>query len=620
MTIEIPRLFIEHVLLGSPNARRQLQDSPILGDVWIKFGDEPAKRQQLLITSHKSTTARAAATAIYRRMKPMKTATVADIGFLQGVVAASLTFEEVLRDIVPLTSWWNDENTQKEIKAYLRPGSAAKIDRVVETVLRDADADLASLPQSGAGERLSALDRYAVLAGLMLWAADERSAIDLPSNEDKKVKAFAAAVLSAQPPIGRILRKILDEIHKAGSADTMLFQVSLNRQATAAIYRSVPAVKGDAARSLFSVNCSDIAWAIIDSGIDGTHPALRDKEGNSRVVRSYDFTNFRRIVSLSNEDAEFRKENLKELRKNRTTPLPKNADKLLLELAKNAHATDEARGINWDHVEKLVKLGEKDVPTTDHGTHVAGILGARKDDDDADAMNGMCPDIMLYDFRVLGPTLKDTEFAIIGALQYIRHLNARHSFVTIHGANLSLSIPHDVRNYACGRTPICMECEQLVDAGVVVVAAAGNLGYQRFETRDGLYEGYAAFSVTDPGNADGVITVGATHRFSPHTYGVSFFSSRGPTGDGRSKPDLVAPGERIRATIPGKQWGDLDGTSMAAPHVSGAAAMLMARYTELIGQPRRIKRILCDTATDLGRERSFQGRGMLDVLRAFQSI
>jgi len=122
-----------------------------------------------------------------------------------------------------------------------------------------------------------------------------------------------------------------------------------------------------------------------------------------------------------------------------------------------------------------------------------------------------------------------------------------------------------------------------------------------------------------------VITVGATHRNWPHTFGVSFFSSRGPTGDGRLKPDLVAPGERIRAPFPGGydrggDWGDLDGTSMAAPHVGGAAAMLLARYSELIGQPRRVKRILCDTATDLGRERSFQGHGMLDVLRAFQSI
>jgi hypothetical protein len=46
---------------------------------------------------------------------------------------------------------------------------------------------------------------------------------------------------------------------------------------------------------------------------------------------------------------------------------------------------------------------------------------------------------------------------------------------------------------------------------------------------------------------------------------------------------------------------------MAAPHVSGAAAMLMARYPELIGNPLRIKRILCDTATDLGRADDAKG-------------
>jgi hypothetical protein len=235
-------------------------------------------------------------------------------------------------------------------------------------------------------------------------------------------------------------------------------------------------------------------------------------------------------------------------------------------------------------------------------------------------VDGMCPDINLYDFRVLAPGLEDTEFAIIAALQFIRHLNQRDTFMTIHGANMSLSIPHNVRNYACGQTPICEECNRLSENGVVVVAAAGNHGYKTFTTNEGAFDGYAAFSITDPGNAEEVITVGATHRFWPHTYGVSFFSSRGPTGDGRMKPDLVAPGEKIRAPLLSGQWGDQDGTSMAAPHVSGAAAMLMARYSELRARPRRIKKILCETATDLGRERSFQGRGMLDVLRAFQSV
>ena len=54
--------------------------------------------------------------------------------------------------------------------------------------------------------------------------------------------------------------------------------------------------------------------------------------------------------------------------------------------------------------------------------------------------------------------------------------------------------------------------------------------------------------------------------------------------------------------------------------VSGVSAMLMARYSELIGQPERIKSILCETATDLGRERYFQGHGLVDALRALQSV
>src|SRR5215469_4834198 len=119
--------------------------------------------------------------------------------------------------------------------------------------------------------------------------------------------------------------------------------------------------------------------------------------------------------------------------------------------------------------------------------------------------DGMCPDISLYDFRVLGRDEKDTEFAIIAALQFIRYLNDRDNFFTIHGANLSLSIRHDVHNFACGRTPICVECERLVETGIVVVAAAGNHGYKSFATADGPFESYAAFSITDPGNASEVI-------------------------------------------------------------------------------------------------------------------
>jgi serine protease AprX len=384
-------------------------------------------------------------------------------------------------------------------------------------------------------------------------------------------------------------------------------------------------VKADAARTLFTVACKDIVWAVIDSGIDANHRAFRADDGrDSRIRRSFDFTTIRQILSLGNLNDATRRQRVSGLLKRRLVHRPerKEADAHLRELAEGASA---GKPLNWEIVEKLIEIDpKKSSPPVNHGTHVAGILGASKagapPGEAGDWADGMCPDINIYDFRVLGPTMEETEFAIVAALQYVRYINERNSFITIHGANLSMSIPHDVRNYACGRTPVCNECERLVNSGVVVVAAAGNRGYQNFETKDGLYEGYAAFSITDPGNADGVITVGATHRFWPHTYGVSFFSSRGPTGDGRLKPDLVAPGERIRAPLPEGEWGDLDGTSMAAPHVSGAAAMLMSRYSELIGQPRRIKEILCESATDLGREKSFQGHGMLDVLRAFQKV
>jgi subtilisin family serine protease len=134
------------------------------------------------------------------------------------------------------------------------------------------------------------------------------------------------------------------------------------------------------------------------------------------------------------------------------------------------------------------------------------------------------------------------------------------------------------------------------------------------------------------------ITVGATHRDMPHTYGVSYFSSKGPTGDGRLKPDLVAPGERITSCAAGKAlvsafpggkapapartavYVEDSGTSMAAPHVSGAVANFLSIRREFIGRPDDVKKVFLESATSLGRERYFQGYGLVDLMRAIQSI
>jgi hypothetical protein len=639
MAISLPRSLVEYVLLGPAGDRRQLQDSPILGDVWIAFAKDPAKPQELLVTPHRAQTAGLVAAEIDRLIERGPD-DPADIAYLQGIIAARLRFAEVLTIIVPMTDWWQSPRIWKDLRTYLEgEGGSRRIEWLVDIVRRMAAHWSAPARYPRVDEYLSAFDRYAALAGLILWAS---------GNEAQTKKrgfasvegAIAAAIRDGVNRIADCLKNSFHEIRDRFPVESrrkrapLVFQISLNREATLALTRSVPAVKADAARTLFSVKCSEIAWAVIDSGINGRHAAFKGPDGESRVKSSFDFSNIRKIVSLDNlrilgrsaQNEEKRAERLKEvLHDNLKERLsPDHAVELLTSLAEDAVSR---RPVHWEFVRPFVEIDVETPPrVSDHGTHVAGILGANRagaddlpEDLRSDYADGMCPDIRLYDFRVLAPTVRETEFAIIAALQYIRYMNQRHDYLTIHGVNLSLSIPHDVRNYACGRTPVCLECERLVDSGVVVVAAAGNLGYQSFETKEGSYEGYAAFSVTDPGNADGVITVGATHRYSPHTYGVSFFSSRGPTGDGRLKPDLVAPGERIRAPFR-EGWGDLDGTSMAAPPVSGAAAMLMARYSELIGQPRRIKCILCQSATDLGRERSFQGHGMLDVLRAFQSL
>jgi serine protease AprX len=627
------RALVELVLLGPTSNRRQLQDSPILGDVWIGFAAKPAKPMDLLITPYKNRPAGPVAVDIARRIRELdlsrKEDETADVAYLQGFVAARLFFREVLQVVVPMTQWWRDQKVQEGLQSYTntKDGLLEKIEAIIkwaQAVDQDTQAKL-----GGAFAGFSAWDRYATLAGIILWAAKQErggTASDLlmPTEDD---------LGSIVEEIDRLLRKIQQDQFPE---QAQVWQVSLNREAMPALEKSVPAVKGDAARTLFNVRCDDIKWAILDSGIDGTHPVFKDKKGGTRIVKAFDFSNIRKIVSLDNLNTGTPgfKQRLGELRMGREDRLSeKEVVRILTALAEDA---DNDRPINWELVEKFIAINPATPPHGGHGTHVAGIIGANsglpkrtadgtdiaqaENRSDSDYADGMCPDIKLYDFRVLANSVQDTEFAIIAALQYIRYLNERNAYISIHGANLSLSIPHDVRNYACGRTPVCDECERLVESGVVVVAAAGNLGYQSFETKKGSYEGYTAFSITDPGNADDIITVGSTHRYRPHTYGISFFSSRGPTGDGRMKPDLVAPGERIQSSLPNQEWGELDGTSMAAPHVSGAAAMLMARYPELIGQPRRIKSILCESATDLGRERSFQGHGMLDVLRAFQMI
>jgi serine protease AprX len=679
--MRIEREWLEQLIFGAAAARRYTQDSPILPDVWLRYGtadhDDPLRLSvDLLLTPHRNNSVgdlaktlgsqlkRARAEPRFEQMHPDYEPI--GLAFNQTTVVARLYFEELLQTVLPMSEWWQKYAERPEGGGidFASPATRKALVPALQDFAKSESARRGMVSEGDAtGFTASGELLWLVrLAGVLLAASREPN---LDSVQGRKER-FKAIVADHE----RVAREFCDAMAghvRPDPESPKLFMVSVNRRAAPTVSQSVLAIKADAARLLFGLTCDQINWAILDTGIDATHPAFRarnpkDLDANggrkpfteafgpkdknqTRVKATYDFTLVRQLLSSDADDIAGvikRLERASQGTKEDST----EGRRLRRELARWTRLGDRripkekleelresvggGRAFNWTGLEKVLRMEPAAYvpPEHDHGTHVAGILGADwavacpdagQDRVTEQDLKGVCPDINLYDFRVLDENGRGDEFSIIAAMQYIRTVNANLTAPLIHGVNLSLSIRHDVANYACGRTPICDEAERLVAGGVVVVTAAGNDGYMHYTTPEGRAEGYRSISITDPGNAETVITVGATHRYQPHTYGVSYFSSRGPTGDGRVKPDLVAPGEKIEGPVPSGLEAK-DGTSMAAPHVSGAAALLMSRHRELIGQPLRVKQILCSTATDLGRERYFQGSGMLDVLRALQEI
>ena len=618
------RTQVESLIYGDPNERQRFtQDFPVLPDVWIAYGQEPAKLFELLLTPHTRSDAPSLARALRERLRAEEEVTkpqgtgprtvdiayqTARVLFNESVVLACLSFAELIRVAMPLTDWW----------AHVIAPIASIWSR--EALVNFAKNEETAHVQSKGDPKL--LKKMITLVGSIEYDRLhplEKGPRPAPAPSDQ-INAFADLVSGLTNPQ-----------EKRG----LLWGISQNRKASTTIWRSRNTVKADAAARLFQVDTTGIRWAVLDTGIDARHPAFKrrnadgkvkeepdqDEEGMdqfpSRVIRTYDFL---RIKDLLNPDTPIKSEGTAAEQMD-----PEDLELLRKDLQRNLL---RGRAVDWDLIKPFLRISHSSEqayqpPKDPHGTHVAGIIAANWPEAQGTALEmplkGMCPELELFDLRVLGED--GDEFTIMAALQFVRYLNAHRDLMAIHGVNLSMSVPHDVANYACGRTPVCEECERVVANGVVVVTAAGNRGFNKLiEAEDGAKGDYRYISITDPGNSQNVITVGSTHRFKPHNYGVSFFSSRGPTGDGRSKPDLVAPGERIDSCTPECKYGTMDGTSMAAPHVSGAAALLIGRNRELIGQPMRIKEILCTSATDLGREPRFQGAGMVDVLRALQSL
>jgi serine protease AprX len=234
-------------------------------------------------------------------------------------------------------------------------------------------------------------------------------------------------------------------------------------------------------------------------------------------------------------------------------------------------------------------IGSGSSPYDDHGhgTHCSSIAAG------ADSPYGVAPGASLMGAKVCNSGGSCPDSAIIQGID----------FGVAQGADVeSLSLGGPGGD---GTSAIAQECNWAVSQGVCVVVAAGN-------------DGPSCCTVSTPGDATGVITVAASDKSDA----LASFSSRGPTTDDRTKPDITAPGVSIYAAARGTSCSDtgMSGTSMATPHIAGVAALMLdARGT---ATPLQIKNCMGATAVDkynAGKD-ALWGWGRVDAYAAVNQV
>lgn len=347
-----------------------------------------------------------------------------------------------------------------------------------------------------------------------------------------------------------------------GASLPSVYRMFVNSRKKALMRRSVAAIQATTARLGYGADGSGITWAVLDTGIDAAHPHFKDKD----------------IAPGGN-----------------------------IEKA-------------WDCTRRGAIREGGDSDPNGHRTHVAGIIAGGMTDL---KISSVAPKTRLISYKVLGDDGGGNDAWIIKAIEHVWTQNETARRLVIQGVNLSLGGPFDATSFGCGDSPLCSSLYRLIRQGVVVVLAAGNEGSGEI-----IVDGNAStlsldLSIGDPANLEEAIAVGSVHPTLPHRYGTSYFSSRGPTADGRQKPDLVAPGERIlscrsgsgKRTTEESLYVEQSGTSMAAPHVSGLLAAFLSVRREFIGRPEQVKSILLEHCTDLIRDRYQQGAGLPNLAK-----
>ena len=238
-----------------------------------------------------------------------------------------------------------------------------------------------------------------------------------------------------------------------------------------------------------------------------------------------------------------------------------------------------------------------DAQHSGHATHVAGIAAGNANTTAVGrgtTVSGIAPRAYIGNYKVLTiPTASGLG------------LNGNSPEIAA-GIEAAVADGMDVINLSLGepeveptRDLVTRAVDGAVDAGVVVSIAAGNDG-----------DSFGAGSVSSPGSAARAITAAALATRTS----VAGFSSTGPTPLSlRLKPDLAAPGVEILSSVPERDglWARFSGTSMAAPHVSGLAALLLEQHPSWT--PSQVKSALVQTAAPISAQPTRAGAGAADL-------
>src|SRR5687768_10284741 len=401
-----------------------------------------------------------------------------------------------------------------------------------------------------------------------------RSRVIVEFKSERDVRVFARG--AAGRPVGANAQvgEIDNRLLVTVAADARVARVMIDRPTFATLDRTSSAVGATSSRSEFRVNGNGVGVAIIDSGITSWHDDLyleKGRRGRERIVHFRDFT--RPVISTL-----------------------------------------------WTSEQSHDEYG--------HGTHVAGVI-AGNGYDSRGARTGIAPGAHLISLKVLDADGHGYISDVIAAIDYAISVRATHNIRIIN-----LSVASAVTE-SYNKDPLTLAARRATDAGIVVVAAAGNAG----RNADGKTQ---AGAITSPGNAPWVLTVGASsHQGTARRADdvIAGFSSRGPTWiDFAAKPDIVAPGvgteslsdphSTLYATMPEyllngtvktayKPYLSLTGTSMSAPVVSGTIALMLQVNPALT--PNAVKAILQYTAQGRAGERILaQGAGLLNARGAIR--